>query len=118
MRWSLGCLTSFQSFSFLLFTSKLSWETQQEICALQQPFHTFYQTLGRHSKKSVLFNYQTLARNSNGVCSPTVRIIAFQAIDPGSTPGKRRHFSVFFVMLCDILYWLCILLLLLGQNQN
>ena len=23
------------------------------------------------------------------VCSPTVRIIAFQAIDPGSTPGKR-----------------------------
>ncbi|GLJ19520.1 hypothetical protein SUGI_0352420 [Cryptomeria japonica] len=25
----------------------------------------------------------------NGVCSPTVRIIAFQAIDPGSTPGKR-----------------------------
>ncbi|BBN16494.1 hypothetical protein MPTK1_7g06800 [Marchantia polymorpha subsp. ruderalis] len=25
-----------------------------------------------------------------GVCSPTVRIIAFQAIDPGSTPGRRR----------------------------
>jgi hypothetical protein len=24
------------------------------------------------------------------VCSPTVRIIAFQAIDPGSTPGKRK----------------------------
>ncbi len=23
------------------------------------------------------------------VCSPTVRIIAFQAIDPGSTPGRR-----------------------------
>nr|GFA43413.1 hypothetical protein [Tanacetum cinerariifolium] len=27
-----------------------------------------------------------------GVCSPTVRIIAFQAIDPGSTPGKRICF--------------------------
>ncbi|GJT88688.1 polyubiquitin 10 [Tanacetum coccineum] len=24
----------------------------------------------------------------NSVCSPAVRIIAFQAIDPGSTPGK------------------------------
>ena len=27
--------------------------------------------------------------NQDCVCSPTVRIIAFQAIDPGSTPGKR-----------------------------
>jgi hypothetical protein len=30
------------------------------------------------------FNSQT------SVCSPTVRIIAFQAIDPGSTPGRRK----------------------------
>jgi hypothetical protein len=29
------------------------------------------------------------------VCSPTVRIIAFQAIDPGSTPGRRSHFLYF-----------------------
>ncbi len=29
----------------------------------------------------------TLEKKS--VCSPTVRIIAFQAIDPGSTPGRR-----------------------------
>nr|GMC49387.1 hypothetical protein MARPO_0199s0011 [Ipomoea batatas]GMC51293.1 hypothetical protein MARPO_0199s0011 [Ipomoea batatas] len=65
-------------------------------------------TLFRHSKKSILCNYQTLGMNSNGVCSPTVRIIAFQAIDPGSTPGKRRHFSCLSVMLCDIL----------GKNQN
>ena len=28
------------------------------------------------------------------VCSPTVRIIAFQAIDPGSTPGKRIAFTI------------------------
>ena len=28
--------------------------------------------------------------NRVSVCSPTVRIIAFQAIDPGSTPGKRN----------------------------
>jgi hypothetical protein len=27
------------------------------------------------------------------VCSPTVRIIAFQAIDPGSTPGRRNFLS-------------------------
>ena len=29
------------------------------------------------------------------VCSPTVRIIAFQAIDPGSTPGKRNFLDLF-----------------------
>ncbi len=28
------------------------------------------------------------------VCSPTVRIIAFQAIDPGSTPGRRTFLVV------------------------
>ncbi|XP_019169632.1 PREDICTED: uncharacterized protein LOC109165363 [Ipomoea nil] len=28
--------------------------SQQEICALLQPFDTFYQTMGRHRKKSVL----------------------------------------------------------------
>jgi hypothetical protein len=27
--------------------------------------------------------------HNKSVCSPTVRIIAFQAIDPGSTPGRR-----------------------------
>lgn len=32
---------------------------------------------------------------STSVCSPTVRIIAFQAIDPGSTPGKRSEKSSF-----------------------
>nr|PNR29488.1 hypothetical protein PHYPA_028182 [Physcomitrium patens] len=31
------------------------------------------------------------AAGGRGVCSPTVRIIAFQAMDPGSTPGKRTH---------------------------
>lgn len=35
--------------------------------------------------------------NRVSVCSPTVRIIAFQAIDPGSTPGKR----IFFVSSLD-----------------
>ena len=34
--------------------------------------------------------------NQACVCSPTVRIIAFQAIDPGSTPGKRK-FSFFLI---------------------
>ncbi len=35
-----------------------------------------------------------------GVCSPTVRIIAFQAIDPGSTPGRRigNTYINFFVV--------------------
>ena len=28
------------------------------------------------------------------ICSPTVRIIAFQAIDPGSTPGRRIRFHL------------------------
>nr|GFC48284.1 hypothetical protein [Tanacetum cinerariifolium] len=32
---------------------------------------------------------QGLEAKCGSVCSPTVRIIAFQAIDPGSTPGKR-----------------------------
>ena len=41
------------------------------------------------------------------VCSPTVRIIAFQAIDPGSTPGKRKKFSFFWFFLS--LFW---------QNEN
>ena len=27
------------------------------------------------------------------VCSPMVRIIAFQAIDPGVTPGKRKNIT-------------------------
>ena len=30
------------------------------------------------------------------VCSLTVRIIAFQAIDPGSTPGRRSFFSFYY----------------------
>ena len=34
---------------------------------------------------------------SISVCSPTVRIIAFQAIDPGSTPGRRNFFPFFLL---------------------
>ena len=34
------------------------------------------------------------------VVSPTVRIIAFQAIDPGSTPGRRKFFCY---ILCRLL---------------
>ena len=33
-----------------------------------------------------------LNNRDKSVCSPTVRIIAFQAIDPGSTPGRRIFF--------------------------
>ena len=46
------------------------------------------------------FNYKKVLNvfllTSNSVCSPTVRIIAFQAIDPGSTPGKRKLVFSFF----------------------
>jgi hypothetical protein len=35
------------------------------------------------------------------VCSPTVRIIAFQAIDPGSTPGRRKRTFIFHIRKCN-----------------
>ena len=35
--------------------------------------------------------FQRTHISNKGVCSPTVRIIAFQAIDPGSTPGRRMY---------------------------
>jgi hypothetical protein len=35
------------------------------------------------------------------VCSPTVRIIAFQAIDPGSTPGRRKRTFIFHKHKCN-----------------
>ena len=37
------------------------------------------------------------------VSSPTVRIIAFQAIDPGSTPGKRKSATSFNGRLDQVL---------------
>ena len=43
------------------------------------------------SKYYLLINI-VVASISASVCSPTVRIIAFQAIDPGSTPGRRIFF--------------------------
>ena len=43
-------------------------------------------------------------QNQQGVCSPTVRIIAFQAIDPGSTPGKRISFG----SICDAVTFFCL----------
>ena len=44
-----------------------------------------------------------MASLSTSVCSPTVRIIAFQAIDPGSTPGRRRGIVLpnFIMSLCN-----------------
>ena len=44
-----------------------------------------------------------MASLSTSVCSPTVRIIAFQAIDPGSTPGKRKGLVLpnFIMSLCN-----------------
>ena len=44
-----------------------------------------------------------MASPSTSVCSPTVRIIAFQAIDPGSTPGKRKGIVLpnFIMSLCN-----------------
>ena len=44
-----------------------------------------------------------MASLSTSVCSPTVRIIAFQAIDPGSTPGRRKGIVLpnFIMSLCN-----------------
>jgi hypothetical protein len=44
---------------------------------------------------------------SSGVCSPTVRIIAFQAIDPGSTPGRRTS-NVLCIFFFSSSNFLCI----------
>lgn len=38
------------------------------------------------------------------VSSPTVRIIAFQAIDPGSTPGWRKNLSFFLLNFFPNIY--------------
>jgi hypothetical protein len=45
---------------------------------------------------SLLTNINYLNAKPQRVCSPTVRIIAFQAIDPGSTPGRRIYFSTLY----------------------
>ena len=56
----------------------------------------------RYQRDNYLINQYEMERMQS-VCSPTVRIIAFQAIDPGSTPGKRNYdrssFSCF--LLCS-----------------
>ena len=38
-----------------------------------------------------------MASDVSGVGGVTVSMVAFQAVDPGSTPGRRtRFFSIFF----------------------
>jgi hypothetical protein len=49
--------------------------------------------LGRGELRELV--YETKA----SVCSPTVRIIAFQAIDPGSTPGRRTPGGILHVTI-------------------
>ena len=56
------------------------------------------------------------------VCSPTVRIIAFQAIDPGSTPGRRINFlfvkGLIFLLARVYLLWEKLVFLLLYQWRD
>jgi hypothetical protein len=52
-----------------------------------------------------------LKGQQQSVCSPTVRIIAFQAIDPGSTPGKRIYFSILLTIIFPSNQTLMIILL-------
>ena len=48
-----------------------------------------------HILSSYRLEMKTSTNQSFSVCSPTVRIIAFQAIDPGSTPGRRILFDLY-----------------------
>ena len=49
---------------------------------------------------------------NKSVCSPTVRIIAFQAIDPGSTPGRRIDFVFYFHLGIQKIYYV------VGSNNS
>ena len=50
-----------------------------------------YDKFYSHAWGNLLLKYFHIDYFMWSVCSPTVRIIAFQAIDPGSTPGRRNY---------------------------